>query len=193
MNVKPIIYFLLLLQIFLYANAFARPDDRDKPIHITADTAELNDKTGISIYRGTVKMVQGTTILTGDVITIYSPDKKVNKVVSIGELATYQETTTDGHVVYAEAEEMVYNRIESKIELFRQAKVTQLDNVFRSEHIIYYIEEELIDAGTPTDRVNITILPDSPIFDKEEEQDIKDIEQQEINDKAQEEQNNDNK
>ena len=192
MNAKPLICFLLLLQIFLYANAFARPDDRDKPIHITADTAELNDKTGISIYRGTVKMVQGTTILTGDVITIYSPDKKVNKVVSIGELATYQETTTDGHIVYAEAEEMVYNRIESKIELFRQAKVTQLDNVFRSEHIIYYIEEELIDAGTPTDRVNITILPDSPIFDKEEEQDVKDIEQQEINDKVQEEQNNDN-
>ena len=162
----------------------ARPDDRDKPIHITADTAELNDKTGISVYRGDVEMIQGTTILTGDVITIHSPDKKVNKVISVGNLATYQETTTDGHIVYAEAEEMVYNRLENKIELFRRGKVTQQDNVFRSEHIIYFIEEELIDAGTPKDRVNITILPDSDIFDKKEAQekstppDLPDTEQQ---------------
>lgn len=193
MNAKHIVCILLLLQNLLYASAFSRPDDRDKPIHITADTAELNDKTGISIYRGKVKMIQGTTILTGDVITIHSPDKKVNKVISIGELATYQETTTDGHIVYAESEEMVYNRVESKIELFRRGKVTQLDNVFRSEHIIYYIEEELIDAGTPTDRVNITILPDSPIFDKEEDkldqeqQGINESSKTETNDNAQEE------
>lgn len=173
MNNKLAICFFAVLLCLNSATTFARPDDRDKPIHITADTAELNDKTGISIYRGDVEMVQGTTILTGDVITIHSPDKKVNKVISIGDLATYQETTTDGHVVYAESEEMVYNRVESKIELFRRGKVTQQDNVFRSEHIIYFIEEELIDAGTPKDRVNITILPDSEIFDKEEKEEIK--------------------
>ena len=173
MNNKLAICFFAVLLGLYSATTFARPDDRDKPIHITADTAELNDKTGISIYRGDVEMVQGTTILTGDVITIHSPEKKVNKVISIGDLATYQETTTDGHIVYAEAEEMVYNRIENKIELFRRGKVTQQDNVFRSEHIIYFIEEELIDAGTPKDRVNITILPDSDIFDKEEKEEIK--------------------
>ncbi len=170
MNNKSVVLFIIVLLTLFGTLAQARPDDRDKPIHITADTAELNDKTGISIYRGDVEMVQGTTILTGDVITIHSPDKKVNKVISVGNLATYQETTTDGHVVYAEAEEMVYNRIENKIELFRRGKVTQQDNVFRSEHIVYFIEEELIDAGTPKDRVNITILPDSEIFDKEDKE-----------------------
>lgn len=175
MNTKPAFFILLLLHSLYCATAFSRPDDRDQPIHITADTAELNDKTGISIYRGDVEMVQGTTILTGDVITIHSPDRKVNKVISIGDLATYQETTVNGDIIYAEAEEMLYNRVESKIELFRRGKVTQQDNVFRSEHIIYFIEEELIDAGTPKDRVNITILPDSDIFDKERKKKIKNI------------------
>ena len=177
MSTKQFFLILLLICCLTGTQAIARPDDRDKPIHITANTAELNDKTGISIYRGDVKMVQGTTILTGDVITIHSPEKKVNKVISIGELATYEEITTDGHPVYAEAEEMVYNRIESKIELFRRGKVTQQDNVFRSEHIIYYIEEELIDAGTPQDRVNIIILPESDIFDK----DKKEIDKEKLN------------
>ena len=167
MNNKFAVCSLLLLFNLFSSSGLSHPDDRDKPIHISADTAELNDKTGISIYRGDVEMIQGTTILTGDVITIHSPDNKVDKVISVGNLATYQETTTDGHIVYAEAEEMVYNRLENKIELFRRGKVTQEDNVFRSEHIIYLIEEELIDAGTPKDRVNITILPDSEIFDDE--------------------------
>lgn len=147
----------------------ARSDDRDKPIHITADTAELNDKTGISIYRGDVKMVQGTTILTGDVVTIYSTDSEVERIISIGELATYQETTDDGDDVYAEAEEMIYNRLLSTIDLYRDAKVTQEENVFKSEHILYKIEEELIEAGNnlpdqQKERVNMTIMPESKII-----------------------------
>jgi len=149
--------------------ALARSDDRDKPIHITADTAELNDKTGISIYRGDVKMVQGTTILTGAVVTIHSTDSTVKKIISIGDLATYQETTDDGDDVYAEAEEMIYNRVLSTIDLYRRAKVTQDENVFRSEHILYKIQEELIEAGNslpdkPKERVNMTILPESKIL-----------------------------
>ena len=172
MSSKIIFAALIIIQCIYMQTALSRPDDRDKPIHITADTAELNDKTGISIYRGDVEMIQGTTILRGDVITIHSPDKKVNKVISIGNLATYQETTTDGHIVYAESEEMVYNRLESKIELFRRAKVTEEDNIFKSEHIVYFIEQELIDAGTSNDRVNITILPESKIFDQDESENI---------------------
>ena len=96
MRNKLLLICLLLTQIIGVNNAMARSDDRDKPIHITADTAELNDKTGISIYRGDVKMVQGTTILTGDIVTIHSNEATVEKVISIGNLATYQETTDDG-------------------------------------------------------------------------------------------------
>lgn len=149
--------------------ALARSDDRDKPIHITADTAELNDKTGISIYRGEVKMVQGTTILTGDVVTIHSNDSEVERIISVGELATYQETTDDGDDVYAEAEEMIYNRLLSTIDLYRSAKVTQEENIFKSEHILYKIEEELIEAGNnlpgqKKERVNMTIIPESKII-----------------------------
>ncbi len=169
MKIKRTVLFLLLLPSLTCPTLQSREEDRDLPIHITADTAELNDKTGISIYRGKVEMIQGTTILRGDVITIYSPDKKVNKVVSIGNLATYQETTDDGKVVYAEAEEMVYNRLESKIELFRSAKLTEEDNIFTSEHIVYFIDEELLDAGTSKDRVKMTIYPDSEIFDEDED------------------------
>lgn len=157
------IFVLLALAILscVASNTFARSDDGEKPIHITADTAELNEKSGISIYRGDVKMVQGTTILHGDVITVYTANDEVEKMISVGNLATYEETTDEGDVVYAESEEMIYNNAENKVELFRRGKITQVGNVIRSDYILYLTEEGLIDTGTKKDRIEITIQPKS--------------------------------
>jgi len=80
-------------------------------------------------------------------------------MISLGELATYQETANDGDILFSEAEEMHFYKLEDRVELFRRGKITENDNVFHSEHIIYYLEDGLIDAGTKTDRVNITIMP----------------------------------
>ena len=172
MNSKSIIILLIFAYLFSHV-AMARSDDSEKPIQISADTAELNDKTGVSIYRGDVEMVQGTTILTGDTITVHIVNNEVSKIISVGELATYQETTDDGDIVHAEAEEMIYYREDKKVELFRKAQVTQLDNVIRSEYILYLTEEGFIDTGTNQDRVNITIQPESKASEEE-----KDAEQQ---------------
>ncbi len=159
MNIKLIACSVLLISTVFVNSAFARSDDSEKPINITADTAELNDKTGVSIYRGDVEMIQGTTILHGDIITVYTVEGQVNKMVSVGNLATYQETTDDGDIVYAESEEMIYNSAEKKIELFRKAKITQVGNIIRSDYILYLTEEGLIDTGTKKDRIEITIQP----------------------------------
>ncbi len=170
MNSK--IYLLLIFTLFNYSasSVFARSDDSEKPIHITADTAELNDKTGVSIYRGDVQMVQGTTILTGDIITVYTDKNEVTKMISVGDLATYQETTDDGDIVYAESEEMIHNNVEKKVELFRRGKITQVGNVIKSDYILYLTEEGLIDTGTKKDRIQITIQPRSEVADKDAEQ-----------------------
>ena len=159
MNTKIILLATLIIAFSLFNNAHARSDDGEKPIHITADTAELNDKTGVSIYRGDVEMIQGTTILHGDVITVYTTNGEVDRMVSVGNLATYQETTDDGDIVYAESEEMIYNSAEKKVELFRRAKVTQVGNVIRSDYILYLTEEGLIDTGTKEDRIQIILQP----------------------------------
>ena len=101
MNTKISLLITLLILLCVANNVTARTDDSEKPIHITADSAELNEKSGVSIYRGDVKMVQGTTILTGDIVTVYTANDEVDKMISVGDLATYQETTDDGDIVYA--------------------------------------------------------------------------------------------
>ena len=167
MNSRAIFIFSLFICANIANHAFARTDDSEKPIHITADTAELNDKTGVSIYRGDVEMIQGTTILTGDIITVYTKNNQVVKMISVGNLATYQETTDDGDIVYAESEEMIHNSAEKKIELFRRGKITQVGNVIKSDYILYLTEEGLIDTGTKKDRIQITIQPNSGVFEED--------------------------
>ena len=159
MNTKIFLTITILITLCVIQNASARTDDSEKPIHITADSAELNEKSGVSIYRGDVKMVQGTTILHGDIITVYTSNDEVDKMISVGDLATYQETTDDGDIVYAESEEMIHNSAEKKIELFRRGKITQVGNIIRSDYILYLTEEGLIDTGTKKDRIEITIQP----------------------------------
>ncbi|OUV62843.1 MAG: lipopolysaccharide transport periplasmic protein LptA [Gammaproteobacteria bacterium TMED119] len=158
----------IMLACSVLGLAHARSDDSEQPIHISADKAELNDKTGISVYVGNVEMIQGTTILKGDRITVYTEDNEVLRMIAIGDLATYQETNDDGDIVYAESEEMIHNAKEKKIELFRRAKITELDNVIRSDYIKYLTALGLMDTGTQSDRVNITIMPQSKTFDDEQ-------------------------
>ncbi len=159
MNTKPTLLLAFTIALCISNTVFARSDDSEKPIHITADTAELNEKSGISIYRGDVKMVQGTTILHGDIITVYTANNEVEKMISVGDLATYEEITDDGDKVYAESEEMIHNSAENKVELFRRGKITQVGNIIRSDYILYLTEEGVIDTGTKKDRIEMIIQP----------------------------------
>jgi lipopolysaccharide export system protein LptA len=160
---KPL--FISILIFFISSSSYARSDDNQQPIQISADNAELNDKSGESTYLGNVVMIQGTTILKGNKIIIHTKNNAVTRIIAFGDLATYQETTDEGDIVYAESEEMIHNANKNKIELFRQAKITQLGNVIRSEYIKYLTDQGLIDSGTSNDRVNITIIPQSKLFD----------------------------
>lgn len=51
-------------------SAWALPTDRDQPIRIQADDAQLDDKNGIATYKGDVIITQGSMKVTGNTVTI---------------------------------------------------------------------------------------------------------------------------
>ncbi len=155
---------IILLGLFIiYSPASALTDDSTKPINIQADSAEINDATGISIYRGNVKITQGSTVLTGDIVTLETANKKVQKIISKGKLSTFKQTTDDGREINAEAEKMVYSITGNKIVLTDNAKLTEAGNTFASDKITFYTDREIVTAGSSTgdDRVNITVFPET--------------------------------
>lgn len=154
---------VFLLVFAFSSNAIALTSDSTKPINIQADSAEINDDTGISTYSGNVKITQGSTVLTGDTVILETANKKVKKIIAKGKLSTFKQTTDDGRKIDAEAEKMVYSITGNKIVLTKNAKLTEAGNTFASDKITFYTDKEIVTAGSSSgnDRVNITVFPET--------------------------------
>jgi len=152
----------LLVLILIPVNSWGLSSDRDQPMLIEADRAELDDSKGISIYRGNVKVTQGTMLLTGDIMTVHNKGNDVEKVIMEGKPATYsQRPDSKDKDVRASALHMEYYTNPEKIILIKQAEVEQEGDVLRSERIEYDVPTDKVNAGTnqPNERVRITIQP----------------------------------
>jgi lipopolysaccharide export system protein LptA len=155
----------------LSLHTLALTDDSTKPINIQADSAEINDATGISTYRGSVVITQGSTRLTGDLVILETANKKVQKIISEGNLSTFKQTTDDGRKINAEAKKMIYSITGNKIVLTKNAKLTEAGNTFASDKIIFYTDKEIVSAGSSSgnERVNITVFPETVNSDTTQE------------------------
>ena len=84
----------LLLMLALPAHALST--DKDQPIEVEADTAELDEVKNVSIYRGNVIVIQGSIRMTGDVMTVYQTDNDdLDHMIMEGNPATYKQLPDD--------------------------------------------------------------------------------------------------
>jgi lipopolysaccharide export system protein LptA len=155
---------ILMITLLLPLRGWALSTDRDQPMTIEADRVELDDAKGVSTYHGNVKVTQGTLVLTGDLMTVHSKGNDVQKVIMLGNPATYRQRP-DGkdQDVRAKAERMEYYVDPERVILLKQAEVLQRGDILRSERIEYDVASDQVNAGTskPDERVRITIQPRS--------------------------------
>ncbi|MGI1668960.1 MAG: lipopolysaccharide transport periplasmic protein LptA [Neptuniibacter sp.] len=151
-------------------NSMALPDDRDQPIHITADTASINEKTGITTYKGSVVITQGSILIEADHVDMYRGDEGVEKLIALGKPAHFrQQPEVDSPYSDAWGLHILYMIDEEKLTLTKQAKVIQEQDTFTGEKIIYDLAKSIVDAFGTTDnsadaekgRVNMVIQPKS--------------------------------
>jgi lipopolysaccharide export system protein LptA len=127
----------------------AAPSDADQPIHIRADSAELDEKRGLAIYRGSVQMDQGTMQVTADTMTIEIADEQVVRITAQGSPSHYRQLLeTDEPEVLADANTIVYHTQEERVELKGNARLRQDPNEFSGELIQYDIRARKVDASS---------------------------------------------
>lgn len=143
---KLLIGFLALLPSL----AIALPSDRDKPINIEADHAQLDDEQGITQYKGRAILTQGTLRIDGDIITFYyDQNKKLTKVVAQGKMAKYQQIQKLGEEpVKAEALQMEYHAGVQKIDLLGQGFIWQNGSKISGNQIEYDITRNIVNANS---------------------------------------------
>ena len=134
------------------AAAWALPTDRDQPIRVQADSAELDDKQGVAVYRGNVVITQGTLKITGDTVTItQDANGDVEVFTSVGKPAYYeQKPAVDKQIVKAYGLTIQYFAANERIILLDQAKVVQEGNTFEGEKIVYDTQRQIVNAGRAT-------------------------------------------
>ena len=124
---------ILLSLVALPMLAWGLSSDRQQPMMIEADRVELDDAKGVSIYRGRVKVAQGTLLLTGETMTVHNKGNRKEKDIVEGKPATYQQPPDNkDQDVHAKALRMEYYTNPEHIILLKQAEVVQQCEVLRS-------------------------------------------------------------
>jgi lipopolysaccharide export system protein LptA len=142
----------------------ALPEDRDKPMRISADKAERDDVNGITIYTGNVVLIQGTLKVESDKLTIYHTDEDPSEIIAEGNLAKWQQRPElDKAIVYAKARVITYYKSEDRVHLQTDGYVEQDGSVVNGDSIDYFIEKQLVKAKSDQtrkgDRVVVVIPP----------------------------------
>ena len=161
-------YGCTLLSVLLLTQAgtsWALSTDREQPIRIVSDSADIDDKSGIAIYKGSVVMTQGTTQLTGDIVTIKSQNRTVSEVIAVGKQAHYKEQQDgDQGEIKSWGNTIHYYIDKEKVVLLESARVEQKEDVVKGKRIDYDMKTQRISAqsdrkGSEGDRVEMLFQP----------------------------------
>jgi lipopolysaccharide export system protein LptA len=162
-----LLYFLILL--LFNPVAMAKTSDTNEPVSISADSVEIREKEGTSIYRGNVKISKGSMQIQGELIHIYSDDNGLSKIYVEGKPARFRQLNDQDEEVSSQSEQMEYTADNGILTLIKDAVLIQNKNNFSSQHIVYDTKNDIVQAGktendnnntnTEPGRVTITIQP----------------------------------
>jgi len=140
--------FILLCCLLGSLAAFPLSTDKDQPIEVKADEAELDDVNDVSIYRGNVIVRQGSIHMTGDVMTVHSKGgDELEKIIIEGNPATYKQLPDNSSVHdQAKALRMEYHEKKNLVILIRDAWVKQETSTLAGDRIEYNTELNRVKA-----------------------------------------------
>jgi len=163
----------ICVSLLFTVSVWALSTDKDQPIEIEADSADLDDAKGVTIYRGNVVLTQGSVRMTGDTMTVYFTDAELDTVIMEGKPARYRQLP-DNSKIYDEAEalRMEYYELKNLIVLIDKASFKQEGLSFSGNRIEYDTEHSRIKArgsvkqqngsgssGSSGERVKIILKP----------------------------------
>lgn len=153
----------LILSLLFSTLTWALPGDQDKPIHLEADRAQLDQRTGISVYRGNVVITQGSLRLAADTVTINMKDGTFQHLEAVGDPASFRyKPAADQEEIQGTSQRIEYDVTADRVIMTTNARVTRAQDVFIGDRIEYELDKNLVRAkGAGQERVQITIQPQS--------------------------------
>ena len=162
---------LICFMALLSPLTWALDSDRLQPLEINADSAELNEGEGFSIYSGNVVITQGSMKIEASTITITFDDSGIQTMLAIEEeddglayMRQQSEPTGDGKSSLMEAwgKSIDYQVTKEYLTLLGSAKLIQRGNQFSGNKILFDVPKDNVKASGGEDkRVKMIFLPKS--------------------------------
>ena len=126
----------------------ALTSDSEQPIQVEADFVELDEGTGITVYKGNVIVIQGSIRMTGDKLTVnFTDDQDLKDAYLEGRPAYFKQRPENKNFdTEGEALQIEYHARESLLYLIEAAKLTQGDRLFSGHRITYDTERSILTA-----------------------------------------------
>lgn len=157
-RVRPLFALLFLLAA---GTVPALESDREQPIELAADSVDIDEGKGVSIYRGDVDLRQGSIRLRADVVTVHQAERKPTRIVAEGQPVKFQQQSAEGPV-RGEARRVEYEVNSENLVLIGDALLVQNRDSMRSDRIVYDRVKSVVKAGAAAQgkqRVRISIEP----------------------------------
>lgn len=156
----------LLLGLFC-TSSWALPSDKEQPIHISADSAKLDQKKRVATYSGNVTLKQGSLEITASQIIVHVNEAdKVETMEAKGNPARYQQKPAeDQNTISAQANRILYTLSSENLLLLENAFLEQKNGASISgNRIDYDIRKEIMKAAGKKNseekqRIEIVIPP----------------------------------
>ncbi len=161
---RPLLPALLLASLYLAPlPGHALQSDREQPIDLEADSAEIDDKRGVSIYTGHVEITQGSMHIRADKLVVEQHRGKGTRLIATGRPMHFRQLPAPGkppvrgHALRAE-----YDTGSELLILSGNAVLQQGKDRFANDRIVYDRVKGVVRAGRSAKgktRVRITIDP----------------------------------
>ena len=137
--------------------------DKDQPLDLEADSAEIDEAKGLSTYAGNVVATQGSMRLESDRLIIFHKGSKAERLEAVGKPARFQQLADDSpEPVKARAQLVEYRFDSEELLLTGDAVVLQGKDTFKSDRITYDRVRSVVKGGAAAkgkERVRITVDP----------------------------------
>jgi lipopolysaccharide export system protein LptA len=145
------------------AYSFALKSDQAQPMHLEADSVEIDDEKGVSLYQGNVIITQGSFKLWADRMWIHRQAGKTEKILAEGNPARFRQLMDEtNEEVRGRARKASIVLDRDEVQLVEEAVIEQGKDSFSSDRILFVRSKSLIKAGAIVEgkqRVQVVIEP----------------------------------
>lgn len=144
-----------------FQNCYALKSDKEQPIQVSANSAERDEKLGVTTYTGTVEIKQGTLLIQADQMVIkttisdISSAEELHEIITSGQPSHFQQqTNAEGDLVDATANTILYRVADKKVELIDNAILKQQGRIITGDKISYDVSAQRVTATSHESSTN---------------------------------------